>query len=67
LSTEVIGRMDLLPTTIEEGMSGLGGRKREMLPGSGVEWFDAHAPESATHSVSEGGHSERHHAEGFGQ
>jgi hypothetical protein len=34
--TEVTGRTDPLPTTIDEGIARLGGRKREMLPGSGV-------------------------------
>jgi hypothetical protein len=31
-STEVIGRIDPLPTMIDEGTLGLGDRKREMLP-----------------------------------
>jgi hypothetical protein len=30
--TEVIGRIDPLPTMIDEGTLGLGDRKREMLP-----------------------------------
>jgi hypothetical protein len=34
--TEETSRMDPLPTTIDEGMVGLGGRKREMLAGSDV-------------------------------
>jgi hypothetical protein len=51
--TEVIGRTDPLPTMMDEGVEGLGGRKREMLQRSGVVWFDA--PELATHSVSESG------------
>jgi hypothetical protein len=33
---KVIVRIDLLTTTIDEGIAGLGGQKREMLPGSGV-------------------------------
>jgi hypothetical protein len=32
---EVIGKMDLLPTMMDEGIARLGGRKREMLLGSG--------------------------------
>jgi hypothetical protein len=53
--TEVIGRMDPLPTMMDEGTVELGGRKREreMLPGLGVVWFDT--LELATHSVSESG------------
>jgi hypothetical protein len=31
--TKMTGRMDPLPTTIDEGIAKLGGRKREMLPG----------------------------------
>jgi hypothetical protein len=50
--TEVTGRMDLLPTTMDEGIVGLGGRKREMLSRSGAMWFNA--LESMTHSISEG-------------
>jgi hypothetical protein len=34
--TKVIGRMDLLPTTIDEGIAGLGGQTGEMLPESGM-------------------------------
>jgi hypothetical protein len=34
--TQVTGRMGPLPTTIDEGIAGLGGRKREMLLGSGM-------------------------------
>jgi hypothetical protein len=34
-----------------EGIQGLGGRKREMLPGLGVVWFDA--LDSATHFMGE--------------
>jgi hypothetical protein len=34
--TEVTSKMGSLPTTIDEGITGLGGRKREMLPGSSV-------------------------------
>jgi hypothetical protein len=34
--TEVTSKMDQLPTMIDEGITGLGGRKRVMLPGSGV-------------------------------
>jgi hypothetical protein len=49
---EVIGRIDLLPTMMDEGTAGLSGQKREMLPGLGVVWFNALL--SATHSVSEG-------------
>jgi hypothetical protein len=51
--TEVIGRTDPLPTTMNEDIEKLGGQKREMLAGSGVVWFDA--LESVTHSLSEGG------------
>jgi hypothetical protein len=51
--TDVTGRMNPLPTTMDEGTTGLGGQKREMLLRSGVVWFNA--PESVTHSVSEGG------------
>jgi hypothetical protein len=50
---EVRGRIDLLPTTMDESTVGLGGQKREMLPGLCVVWFNALL--SATHSVSEGG------------
>jgi hypothetical protein len=32
--TEMTDRTDSLPTTIDEGIAGLGGQKREMLPGS---------------------------------
>jgi hypothetical protein len=35
--TEVTDKTDLLPTTIDEGIAGLGGQKREMLPGSDVD------------------------------
>jgi hypothetical protein len=35
-STEVIGRTDMLPTMIDEGIVGLGGQKREMLLGSSM-------------------------------
>jgi hypothetical protein len=51
--TEATGRMDLLPTMMDEGITGLGGRKRVMLPRSGVVWNDA--LELVTHSISEGG------------
>jgi hypothetical protein len=51
LPTEVTGKTDPLPIMMDEGIAGLGGQKREMLPGSGMVWFDA--PKSATHSVSE--------------
>jgi hypothetical protein len=34
--TEVTGRMDPLLTMIDEDITGLGGQKRKMLPGSGV-------------------------------
>jgi hypothetical protein len=34
--TEVIGRTNLLPTTMDEGIARLGGQKREMLPRSSV-------------------------------
>jgi hypothetical protein len=34
--TKVTGRMDLLPTMMDEGIIGLGGQKREMLLGSDV-------------------------------
>jgi hypothetical protein len=34
--TEVTSRTDPLPTTIGEDIAGLGGRKREMLSGSGM-------------------------------
>jgi hypothetical protein len=50
---EVTGRTNTLPTTIDEGIIGLGGQNREMLSGSGMVWFNA--PESTIHSISEGG------------
>jgi hypothetical protein len=53
LRIEVIDGTDPLPTMIDEGTSGFVGRKREMLPGSSVVWFDA--LELVTHSLSEGG------------
>jgi hypothetical protein len=34
--TEVTGRMDPLPTMMDEGIIGLGSQKMEMLPRSGV-------------------------------
>jgi hypothetical protein len=51
--TKVICRTDPLPPMMEESITELGGRKREMFTGSGVVWFEA--LESMTHSISEGG------------
>jgi hypothetical protein len=46
--TEVIGREEPLPTTIDEGLYEFKGRglKLEILPAKGVVWCEA--PESAT-------------------
>jgi hypothetical protein len=51
--TEVNGRTDTLPTTIDEGVAKLKGRKVVKLPASGVVWLEA--AEFAALSVTVGG------------
>jgi hypothetical protein len=50
---EVTGRVDPLPTMIEEGKVVLWGWGKEIIQGSGVVWYEA--SESATQSVGEVG------------
>jgi hypothetical protein len=47
--TEVIGRADPLPTTMDEGSVEVGGRTEVKLLASKVVWLEA--PESTTQSV----------------
>ena len=50
---EVTGRVDPLPTMMEEGKVVLWGWGKEIIQGSGVVWYEA--SESATQSVGEVG------------
>jgi hypothetical protein len=49
----VIGREELLPTTIDEGLDEFKGGGLKVLPAEGVVWCEA--PESATQSWTEVG------------
>jgi hypothetical protein len=47
----VTGRVEPLPTTMDEGLAEFKGRGLEILPTEGVVWCEA--PESATQSLTE--------------
>jgi hypothetical protein len=51
--TEVTGRAEPFPTTMEDGREGWGGEVEDRIPASGVVWYEA--PESATQSETEVG------------
>ena len=62
LPTEVTGRQEPLPTMMEDGQEGWGGRMEERRLGSGVVWYEA--PESAIQWVRTGGITGRAQAGG---
>ena len=49
--TEVTGRVEPSPTTIDEGLAEFKGRSLDILPTDGVVWCNA--PESTTQSLTE--------------
>jgi hypothetical protein len=67
--TEVIGREEPLPTTIDEGLDKAKGRRVEILPTDGVEWCGVVRRAGVRHPVLHQGRGrvERHGAEGVGQ
>jgi hypothetical protein len=61
--TEVTGRTDPLPTAMDEGTLGLGGRKRDV---TGIGCGVVRRTRVSDPLCKRGCHQERHHVEGVG-